>query len=152
MSWFRYNSCLTNSTQFGNDSNYSKFNGENMATNCSRVTVLALDGLTKKNTLATTLSWKLFPSDHQDNFNCTHIIPFENGLFITSMTLCSSDIFHDSMKLCVQAYLFINWLPGPYWKILSPKSHSPCDVTNWLQNTCTKHLCRETKVLNYLMM
>ena len=28
--------------------NYSKFNGENVATNCSMVTVLALDGLTKK--------------------------------------------------------------------------------------------------------
>ena len=39
---------MTNSTQFGNDSNYSKFNGENVATNCSRVTVLALDCLTKK--------------------------------------------------------------------------------------------------------
>ena len=33
-------------------------------------------------------------------------------------------------------YLFINWLPGPYWKILSPKLHSTertkwgrCDVT-----------------------
>ena len=44
----RYNSSLTNSTQFGNNSNYSKFNGENIATNCSRVTVLALDALTKK--------------------------------------------------------------------------------------------------------
>ena len=45
---FRYNSSLTNSTQFGNDSNYSKFNGENIATNCSRITALALDRLTKK--------------------------------------------------------------------------------------------------------
>ena len=45
---FLYNSSLTNSTQFGNDSNYSKFNEGNIATNCSRVTVLALDGLTKK--------------------------------------------------------------------------------------------------------
>ena len=27
---FRYNFSLTNSTQFGNDSNYSKFNGENI--------------------------------------------------------------------------------------------------------------------------
>ena len=46
--FFRYNSSLTNSTQLGNDSNYSKFNGENIATNCFMVTVLALDGLTKK--------------------------------------------------------------------------------------------------------
>ena len=61
---FRYNSTLTNSTQFGNDSNYSKFNGENIATNCSVVTVIALDSLTR-NTLATTLSWKFFSSDHQ---------------------------------------------------------------------------------------
>ena len=52
---FRYNSSWTNSTQFGNDSNYSKFNGEDIATNCSRVTVLALDSLTR-NTLAITLS------------------------------------------------------------------------------------------------
>ena len=27
-------------------------------------------------------------------------------------------------ELVGQCYLFINWLPGPYWKILSPKSHS----------------------------
>ena len=65
---FRYNSSLTNSTQFGNDSNYSKFNGENIATNCSRVTVLALDSLTR-NTLATTLSWKFFSSNHQAHRN-----------------------------------------------------------------------------------
>ena len=45
---FHYNSRLTKSTQFGNDSNYGKFNGKNIATNCSMVTVLALDGLTKK--------------------------------------------------------------------------------------------------------
>ena len=45
---FRYNFSLTNSTQFGNDLNYSKFNGENIETNSSVVTVLALDGLTKK--------------------------------------------------------------------------------------------------------
>ena len=50
------NSSLTNSTQFDNDSNYSKFNGENIAAGCSRVAVLALDSLTR-NTLATTLSW-----------------------------------------------------------------------------------------------
>ena len=37
-----------NSTQFGNDLNYSKFNGENIATNSYRVTVFALDGSTKK--------------------------------------------------------------------------------------------------------
>ena len=48
LSCFRYNSSLKNSTQFGNDSNYSKCNGENIATNCSIVTFLALDGLTKK--------------------------------------------------------------------------------------------------------
>ena len=54
-----------NNTQFGNDSNYSKSNGEKIATNSSRVTVLALDGLTR-NTLATTLSSKFFPSDHQE--------------------------------------------------------------------------------------
>ena len=35
-------------TQFGNDSNYSKFNGKNIAANCFMVTVLASDGLTKK--------------------------------------------------------------------------------------------------------
>ena len=46
--FFRYNSSLTNSTQLSNDSTYSKFNGENIATNCSVVTALALDGLTKK--------------------------------------------------------------------------------------------------------
>ena len=46
--FFRYNSSLANSAQFCNDSNYSKFNGENIATNCSRATVFALDGLTKK--------------------------------------------------------------------------------------------------------
>ena len=27
-------------------------------------------------------------------------------------------------------HLFINWLPGPYWKILSPKSHG-IDQTKW---------------------
>ena len=42
------NFSLTNSTQFGNDSNYSNFNGENIATNCFLVTVLGLDGLTKE--------------------------------------------------------------------------------------------------------
>ena len=47
-----FNSSLTNSTQFGND---SKFNGENITTNCSVETVIALDSLTRKN-LATTLS------------------------------------------------------------------------------------------------
>ena len=31
-------------TQFGYDWNYSKFNGENIATNFARVTVLALHG------------------------------------------------------------------------------------------------------------
>ena len=61
---FRCNSSLTNSTQFGNGSHSRKFNGENIATNCCRVTVLALDSLTK-NTLATKLSWKIFPSDQQ---------------------------------------------------------------------------------------
>ena len=45
---FRYNSGFTNSTQFGNDSHNSKFNGENSATNCFMIIVLALDGLTKK--------------------------------------------------------------------------------------------------------
>ena len=62
---FRYNSSLTNSTQFRNDWNYSKFNGENIPANCFVVTVIALDSLTE-NTLATELSWKFFPSDHQD--------------------------------------------------------------------------------------
>ena len=41
---FRYNSGLTNS----HISSYSKFNGENIATNCSQVTIPALGGLTKK--------------------------------------------------------------------------------------------------------
>ena len=50
--------------QFGNDSNYSKFNGEKIATNCSRVTVLASDGLTKKHFGHYALL-KIFPSDHQ---------------------------------------------------------------------------------------
>ena len=45
---FHYNSSLTNSTQFRNDSNYTTFNGENIATNCFMITVLVLDGLTKK--------------------------------------------------------------------------------------------------------
>ena len=44
--------------------NHSKFNGENIATNCSRVTVLALDGLTKKHSGHHALL-KIFPSDHQ---------------------------------------------------------------------------------------
>ena len=56
----RYNFSLTNSTQFGNDSNYSEFNGENIATNCSRVTVLALDGLKERNTLAHYALLKIF--------------------------------------------------------------------------------------------
>ena len=58
---YRFNSSLTNSTQFGND---SKFNGENIATNCSTVIVLALDGLTKKHFGHYALL-KIFPSDHQ---------------------------------------------------------------------------------------
>ena len=62
---FRKNSSFTNSAQFSNDSNYSKFNGEDIATNCPRVTVLTLDGLTK-NALTTMLSWTFFPSDHQE--------------------------------------------------------------------------------------
>ena len=35
-------------------------------------------------------------------------------------------------------YLFINWLPDPYWKILSPKSDRTdrTKFINWLQNTC----------------
>ena len=49
LSCFRYNFSLTNSIQStGIDSNYSKFNGENIATYCSVVTILALDALTKK--------------------------------------------------------------------------------------------------------
>ena len=52
---FRYNFSLTNSTHFRNDSNYSKFVGQNIATNCLMVAVLALDGLTKKHF---GLSWK----------------------------------------------------------------------------------------------
>ena len=55
---------MTNSTQFGNDSNCSKFNGKNIATNRSRVTVFALDGLTKKH-FGHCAILKLFPSDHQ---------------------------------------------------------------------------------------
>ena len=66
------NSSLANSTQFGNDSNYSKFNGENIAAGCSRVAVLALDSLTR-NTLATTLSWNFFYSDHQVPENKNHL-------------------------------------------------------------------------------
>ena len=58
--FFRYNSSLRNSKQFGNDSNYSKFNGENIATNCSRVIVLALDGLTKTHVGHYAL-FKIFP-------------------------------------------------------------------------------------------
>ena len=54
---------LFSSIQFGNDSNYSKFNGENIATNCSRVTVLASDGLTKGFGYYALL--EIFPSDHQ---------------------------------------------------------------------------------------
>ena len=51
---------------FGNDSNYSKFIGEeDIATNCSKVTVLALDGLTKKRFGHYALL-KFFPSDHQE--------------------------------------------------------------------------------------
>ena len=34
------------------------------------------------------------------------------------------------IKKRVYAHLFINWLPGPYWKISSPKSHST-DRTKW---------------------
>ena len=34
---FRCNFSLTNSTQFGNDSNYSKFSGENISINCFMV-------------------------------------------------------------------------------------------------------------------
>ena len=65
---FRYNSSLTNNTQFGNDSNNSKFNGENIATSSSRVTVFALDGLTKKHFGHYALL-KIFPSDHQVDCN-----------------------------------------------------------------------------------
>ena len=61
---FRYNSSLTNSTQFGNGSSYSKFNGENTVTNCSRVTVFALDGLTKKHFGHYALL-KIISSDHK---------------------------------------------------------------------------------------
>ena len=59
-SCFLYNSSLTNSTQFGNDSNYSKFNGENIATNCSRVTVLALNFINKET---------LWPLSSLENFS-----------------------------------------------------------------------------------
>ena len=73
---FHYNSSLTNSTRFGNDSNYSKFNGENIATNCSRITVFASDGLTKKHFGHYTLL-KVFPSDHQAVFGT---IFYDNGI------------------------------------------------------------------------
>ena len=55
---------LKDNTQFGNDSNYSKFNGENIATNCSVITVHALDGLTKKHFDHYALL-KIFPSNRQ---------------------------------------------------------------------------------------
>ena len=51
---------MTNSTQFGNDSNYSKSNGGNISANCFMVTVLALDGLTKK-TLWSLCFLEIFP-------------------------------------------------------------------------------------------
>ena len=43
----------------------SIFNGENIATNCSRVTVLALDGLTQKHFGHYALLKINFPPDHQ---------------------------------------------------------------------------------------
>ena len=55
---------MTKSTQFGNDSNYSKFNGENITTNCFIATVFPLDGLTKKHFGHYALL-KIFSSDHQ---------------------------------------------------------------------------------------
>ena len=48
---FRYNFSLTNSTQFGNDSNYSKFNGENIATNSPRFKVGSHDPISIQLTL-----------------------------------------------------------------------------------------------------
>ena len=45
---FRYHFSFANSTQSGNSSNYSLFSGENSATSCYVVTVLALAGLTKE--------------------------------------------------------------------------------------------------------
>ena len=92
---FRYNSSLTNSTQSGNDSNYSKFNGENITTNCSMVTVLASDSLTR-NTLATTLSWKFFPSDHQAMFV---ILLTANFKFCNRCT-CSKGPMKRAGKVC----------------------------------------------------
>ena len=74
---YRYNSSLTNSTQFGNDSNYSKFNEENIATNCSMVTVGALDGLTKKHFGHYALS-KIFPLRSPSN---KHRVLFRNLIF-----------------------------------------------------------------------
>ena len=65
--FFRYNFSLTKCTQFGNDSNCSKFNGENIATNCSMVKVPALAGLTKKR-FGHYAILKFPPSDHQVYF------------------------------------------------------------------------------------
>ena len=56
-----------NSTQFGNDSNWSSFDRKNIATNCSQVTVLILAGWTKK-PVGHYPTLKLFPSDHQEPF------------------------------------------------------------------------------------
>ena len=58
-------------------SNYSKFNGKDIMTNCFMATVLALDGLTKEH-FGHYAVLKLFPSDHQ-----VEIVPLE-------------DIFYDS--------------------------------------------------------
>ena len=57
-----------------------------MAANCSRVTVLALDGLTEKHFGHYTLL-KLFPSDHQV---LLFLAKIEEAYFIS---LCSSEIF-----------------------------------------------------------
>ena len=72
---------MANSTQFGSDSNYSKFNGEN----CFLVTVLALD---ERNTLATTFSRKCFPSDHQESIYLGYILlkqPVEHNFISTTV-------------------------------------------------------------------
>ena len=89
---FRSSSSLTNSTQFGNDSNYSKFNGENIATNCSRVTVLALDGLTNKH-FGHYILLEFFPSDHQVRlaFDISKLVNISR--FNSFEILCPIDLF-----------------------------------------------------------
>ena len=101
---FGCNLNLTNSTQFGNDSNYRKFKGENIGTICSVVTVLALDGLTKKQ-FGHYAVLKISPQISKKCFTSYSVITFYVLSLLFMYQTDDNDRFKHYMSLSLVAWL-----------------------------------------------